>query len=177
MSIVLNVDCGFVTEAPTRSLTAETDSSVENVSVAMRDICPEGVNRIKELGVHFERNDFSTNIWIALYSDDGAGNPQNKLYEAGPFTTVIGWNVFSGLEWDVSPGTPYHLAFACSTAGGSYEVNIDTFSAQTTHFSDFGAPFLKDPFEIDSSGTIHWGVYALVEFFVNAQPLFHGQDL
>ena len=162
MAIVLGTDAGFVTVAPTRDLSGETSSTQDGHARCTKHTCPAAVDKITEIGWHFDKGPVGQNYEVGLYSHDVGGDTADALLYSDTTNTVGGgWNVVSGLSWAVTPTTVYWIAVQVDGVGGSTEINYDATGGRTG-LNTYEAS-LPDPFSsvVDNANIL--AIYAKVE--------------
>ncbi len=166
MALVLGVDSGFVTVAPTATPTAAGSPVIDGSSIVSKDTSPSTPCRIISIGWWRTAGTDPANWEIGLYSD-GAGVADVLLYiDATNSSTSTGWLV-TAVNWAISPSTPYWLGVQMDAhAGGSGVIRdtaggagFDILTGQTALNNPYGGGAVVQPAGMAA-------IYALVE------PLF-----
>ncbi len=164
MALVLGINCGFVTVAPTTDPFG-FDSATLGYAYAFRVVAPVGAIKIIEIGWYCPQADNSSNTQVGLYShDSGNDKPNTRLYTSGDFTTTsVGWLVKTGLDIAITGETTYWLAEQTDAAAGFTNIaqvgsagqKTDRKTPQTSLTAPWGTS--SDSFPILCS------IYALIE--------------
>ena len=124
MAVVLGTNAGFVTVAPTtdpQSFSTGTDSSAR----VTKDTCPVQT-KITEMGFYVSNSHNVAGYELGIYSHDGGGDTANALlFSTTGHTTdgSTGWQVVSGLDWELSEGVIYWLGFQVDNVAGSVDID------------------------------------------------------
>jgi hypothetical protein len=125
MALTLGTHCGFVTVAPTGSVTGNQTQTLDNFRWAMKHAAPAN-GTVTEMGVYVSASE-AADIDLGLYSDAGAGEPELRQ-TVGTIAkgTGGGWKVLTGLSLAITSGTAYWLAAQCDNTATATAIEEDT---------------------------------------------------
>jgi len=165
MAVVLGTNAGFVTTAPTGDPAGS--SFVQDSSARChKHTCPADVDEITEIGWYQGTFDNSNTYDIGLYSHDAGSNTADALLysSTGNVMTGQGWQVVTGLDWSVTPGTIYWIALQIDNTTPNVEMDyVNTGGRTGIRTSVISLP---DPFSSISDTDYILALYALVELSV-----------
>ncbi|MHA1302793.1 MAG: hypothetical protein ACTSQE_14745 [Candidatus Heimdallarchaeaceae archaeon] len=153
MALVLGTNYGFVTSSPVDD-PAAGNTTADTRSLAVIDTSPATAAKITEIGWWANADPQDTNFEVGLYSDEGNGEPEARLYVDATNATggSAGWKRVS-VDWEISPSTNYWLAIQVDDVGipsttvdyaSSGGPGIARLYSQTTLLSDWGTSTAKD---------------------------------
>ncbi len=168
MALVLGVNSGFVTTAPTADPSGSL-GEVDTWALVTRHTSPATAVKITEIGWWCGNATQETNFEVGLYAADGAVVPGEagtllQVSRTNAKGTTAGWKRVTGLNWSVSPNTSYWLGLqvddTATTTGIDYKLSTgvgeDEISGQTTLPNPFGGGALAD-------STAMYAIYAVWE--------------
>lgn len=111
MTLVVGTNIGFVAVAPVGDPDGGLSIGFDNSARTFKDTSPSNAGAITEIGFYVNNATEEANFEVGLYSDVG-GNATTLLFsdKTNAKGTGAGWKVVSGLDWAISPSTPYHIA-------------------------------------------------------------------
>ncbi len=161
-AVVKGTNCGFVAVSPTDdpAATATVDIAMAR---AVKDVAPEGATAIIEVGVWEDSAQATSNFEVGLYNHNSTDNkPLNRLNvdNTNAKGTDAGWQKVTGLNWPVTEGTTYWIAYQID---GTLTINNSTGSGTNSH-KYLSATTLTDPFSASSTSTTALiAIYAVYE--------------
>lgn len=163
MALVLGVDSGFVSTAPTETPTGVSgNSAIDGSAIVTKDTSPVGDNKITEIGFFRNLGTNTANFEVGLYAADGTDGVAGTLLFSSSInsSSVQGW-IRVTVDWSIDPETDYWIGIQMDAHSGSswiYHQNsggngIDSRTSQTT---------LPDPFGggTPSDGNGMYAIYA-----------------
>lgn len=164
MAVVLGTNAGFVTTAPTAD-PGGSNLGVDASSRCTKDTCPADVSIITEVGWYQGSFDNTGSYAVGLYSHNSGSNTANALLESstGHTMTGMGWQVVSGLNWSVTPGTVYWLATAIPNTTPNVTMDYVNTGGRTGINVAGAGVSLPDPFASASDTDYILALYAKVE--------------
>jgi len=163
MAFTLGTECGFVTAAPTND-PGGAAGSFNRRATGTKDTCPANYTKITEMGFYCATFASGVNFEIGLYSHDSSSDePETLLWSDKTNTIEAGWNVISGLDIAVTPGTVYWLCIQGDAAANSYDYSTCN-GARWAYFTS-NVDTLPDPTWSGSTELANYAaaIYALVE--------------
>lgn len=172
MAVVLGVNAGFVTEAPTSNPSGSTFSDFDTQAHALKHTTPAGAIRVTEIGWYAPNATEEANYEVGIYTDNaGDEEPEavvGSLSTTNAKGTDAGWKVVTGLDIEISANTDYWIAVQLDdTATGT---GIDyAFSGGMGRARKITQTALPDP---------DWGTSTLLEddFTVAAYAIVEAAD-
>ena len=169
MALVMGINSGFVTTAPTAD-PAETPIQIDTRSHATKDTTPNlGFDsKIIEMGWYVSGATEEANFEIGIYSgfkDQFFDNPVNLLYSrtVNAKGTAEGWVRVTGLNFRLSPGTDYWLAVQLDDTSTQTDIDYHPNNGVGTQFKT-SQTFLADPWSASGGdGNALAAIYAVYE--------------
>lgn len=112
MALVLGINCGFVTTAPTENPSSSTELFyVRDRCHAMLNISPSAAIKITEMGWWCNDATEEANFEIGIYADGGNNEPELLISkdDINAKGTTSGWKRATGLNFSISPNTNYWI--------------------------------------------------------------------
>ena len=164
-ALVVGINAGFVTEAPTEDPEGEAAYSVDSRAWATRFTSPVGTIRVTEIGWYTPTATQAANFEVAIYTDDvesalpgGIVSPKSDTNAKG---TSAGWKVASGLDIEIDAETRYWLAVQLDNTATTTNIDLKLAGFITSYAN--GVTTLADIWSSSGPSPSGIAIYALVE--------------
>ncbi len=163
MAVVLGTNAGFVTVAPSTAPIG-LNFTTDGYARCTKHVCPAETT-VTEIGWYTVGGHTAGAFKVGIYSHDSGSDTADALLfsqSGGTTSGVPGWQVISGLDWELTEGVTYWVAITVLAVSGSttldYSNNAGRSGTVVPAFGDF-----PDPFSSGSDTTQALAIYALVE--------------
>jgi len=130
-AVVLGINAGFVTVAPTTDPDGAFGTSIDTKTTASKYVSPMTAEKITEIGWYVAYGSEEAEMQWGLYDNNAVTNdPDNLLYSINSSKgTDAGWKTVS-VNWAITENTTYWVAFYVPNTASASSIDGDTVAGE-----------------------------------------------